>query len=107
MLRWLVLGIGMWSLMNVKKGLSDMSILKSEMIKSLLKIKELEDIESIYNCGRSRMLFIKDEYRRVCLDKKEKEEEIIGGLMSLSRHGEIVSDLSEEYKAYKMVEKLL
>ena len=80
-----------------------------EVMKCVFKIKDLEPREVVYKLCHDKMRFIKNEFKQMSLSSEEKierEEEIIGGLMSLSRHGKLVSDLRGEYVAYNMMEKI-
>ena len=113
MLRWLLVGIGMWLSAKVNVPKSNLwcrpSNTNEEVMKCVFKIKDSPPREVVYKLCDDKMRFIKNEFKQMSLSSEEKierEEEIIGGLMSLSRHGKVVSDLVGEYVAYKMMEKI-
>ena len=111
MLRWLI--IGMWFSAKVKVPKLNLwcrpSNTNEEVMKCVFKIKDYLPREVVYKLCDDKMRFIKKEFNQMSLsaeEKIEREEEIIGCLMSLSRHGKVVSDLVGEYVAYKMIEKI-
>ena len=113
MLRWLFVGIGMWLSAKVNVPKSKLwcrsSNTNEEIMKCVFKIKDCLPREVVYKLCDDKMRFIKNEFNQMSLsaeEKIEREEEIIGGLMSLSRHGNVVSDFGCEYVAYKMIEKI-
>ena len=111
MLRWLLVGIGIWfsGKVTVKKDLCHKSLSNEEVMKCVFKIKDYLPSEVVYKLCHDKMRFIKNEFNKMSLSREEKierEEEIIGCLMSLSRHGKVVSDFGCEYAAYKMIEKI-
>ena len=111
MLRWLI--IGMWFSAKVKVPKLNLwcrpSNTNEEVMKCVFKIKDYLPREVVYKLCDDKMRLIKKEFNQMSLsaeEKIEREEEIIGCLMSLSRHGKVVSDLVGEYVAYKMIEKI-
>ena len=109
MLRWLIIGMWLSAKVNVKKEWCRPSNTNEEVMKCVFKIKDSLPREVVYKLCDDKMRFIKNEFNQMSLsaeEKIEREEEIIGGLMSLSRHGKVVSDLGGEYVAYKMMEKI-
>jgi hypothetical protein len=111
MLVRLLVGIGMWlsAKVSVKEVWCLPSTPKVEVMKCVFNIKDNYPSEVVYKLCVDKMIFIKKELAQMSLsaeEKIEREEEIIGGLMSLSRHGKLVSDLRGEYVAYNMMEKI-
>ena len=111
MLVRLLVGIGMWlsAKVSVKEVWCRPSNPKEEVMKCVFNIKDNDPSEVVYKLCDDKMRFIKNEFAQMSLsaeEKIEREEEIIGGLMSLSRHGKLVSDLRGEYVAYNMMEKI-
>ena len=112
MLVRLLVGIGMW--LSAKVSVKEVwwclrSNPKVEVMKCVFNIKDNDPSEVVYKLCVDKMIFIKKELAQMSLsveEKIEREEEIIGGLMSLSRHGKLVSDLRGEYVAYNMMEKI-
>ena len=111
MLRWLIISMWLSAKVNVPKSnlWCRQSNPKVEVMKCVFNIKDNEPSEVVYKLCVDKMRFIKKEFEQMSLsveEKIEREEEIIGGLMSLTRHGKVVSDLVGEYVAYKMMEKI-
>lgn len=109
MLLWLIIGMWLYAKVNVKKEWCRPSNANEEVMKRVFNIKDSLPMEVVYKLCDDKMRFIKNEFNQMSLsaeEKIEREEEIIGGLMSLSRHGKVVSDLRSEYVAYKMMEKI-
>ncbi len=111
MLRWLIISMWLSAKVNVPKSnlWCRQSNPKVEVMKCVFNIKDNEPSEVVYKLCVDKMRFIKKEFEQMSLsveEKIEREEEIIGCLMSLSRHGKLVSDLRGEYVAYKMMEKI-
>ncbi len=108
MLRWLIIGMWLSAKVPVKEWYRA-SISNEEVMKCVFKIKDNPPREVVYKLCDDKMIFIKNEFNKMSLsveEKIEREEVIIGGLMSLSRHGKVVSDLGGEYVAYKMMKKI-
>jgi hypothetical protein len=76
MLRWLLVGIGMWlsGKVKVKKEWCQMSLTNEEVMKCVFKIKDLEPIEVVYKLCDDKMRFIKKEFKQMSLSSEEKIE---------------------------------